>query len=72
MMSAGIGEWEYGAAINIRLSESRGLLSKEDISQFNAKSNGTRVLVKGAIDKDFRTGQKQIFVHYIEKLRQNH
>ncbi len=68
MMSAGIGEWEYGAAINIRLSESRGLLSKEDISQFNAKSNGTRVLVKGAIDKDFRTGQKQIFVHYIEKL----
>ena len=68
MMSAGVGEWEYGAAINIRLSESRGLLSKEDIEQFSAKSNGSRVLVKGAIDKDFRTGQKQIFVHYIEKL----
>lgn len=68
MMSAAVGDWEFGAAVNIRLMESRFGLKAEDITQFSAKSIGTRVRVKGAIDKDFRTGQKQIYVHYIEKL----
>lgn len=68
MMSASIGSWEYGAAVNIRVMESRGGVSAEDISKFSSKQNGKRVRVKGAIDKDFRTGQKQIYVHYIEMI----
>ncbi len=68
MMSAGVGDWDFGAAVNIRLMESRFGLKAEDITQFSPKSVGTRVNIKGAIDKDFRTGQKQIYVHYIEKL----
>lgn len=66
MLSAAVGDFEFGSAVNIRLMESHFGLKAEDITQFSAKSIGKRVRVKGAVDKDFRTGQKQIYVHYIE------
>ena len=68
MMSCGVGDLAQGSAVYIRMMESRNGLSAEDILQFGPKSNGTRVNVRGAVEKDTHTGQKQVFVHYITKL----
>lgn len=66
MLVCGIGDARQKNAVKIRLLESSNGLKGDMIAGLNEKANGRRVRVRGVIESDIHTGQKQIFVHYLD------
>jgi len=60
-----IGVGDASSAINVRATESRNGMSAEFL---NALKAGDLVKVRGAIEFDQRTSERQIFAHYIDVL----
>jgi DNA polymerase-3 subunit alpha (Gram-positive type) len=60
-----VGVGDATSAINVRAIESRSGMSAEFL---NALKSGDVVRVRGAIEFDKRTGERQIFAHYIDVL----
>jgi len=60
-----VGVGDASSAINVRATESRNGMSAEFL---NALKVGDIVKVRGAIEFDQRTSERQIFAHYIDVL----
>lgn len=60
-----IGVGDDHSAVNVRASESRNGLTADFL---NALKPGDIVQIRGALENDRHTGEKQVFAHYIEIL----
>lgn len=64
-LMASFGAGDSNSAVNVRAMESKNGMTSDVLTGLKV---GDQVMIRGAIEFDQRTGERQIFAHYIDKL----